>query len=218
EPEPANRPRAYASSEIEALQRSQAYPELAAFETELPQAREAQARVVQLATRMLDDVRAGRAIAADEVRGAVEPMVRSMVRNVDAFLWVDRLRERGAYEYDHALGCSALAAALGRHLGLPEPLLVDLAIGALLLDIGKLRVPAGVLDRPARLGMSEMREVREHVGHSLELLQHGEAIPAHVREMIATHHERFDGSGYPAALTGERIPLLGRIAAVIDSY
>ena len=206
------------NSEIEALQHSQAYPQLAAFDTELPQAREAQAEVVRLATRILDEVRAGRPIAAGEVREAVEPMVRSMVRNADAFLWVDRLRERGDYAYDHALGCSALAAALGRHLGLPEPLLVDLAAGALLLDIGKLRVPPELLARPGTLDAQEMREVQAHVQHALDLLDHGAAVPAHVCEMIATHHERIDGNGYPAALEGDRIPLLGRIAAVIDSY
>ena len=63
-----------------------------------------------------------------------------------------------------------------------------------------------------------MREVQAHVQHALDLLDHGTAVPAHVCEMIATHHERIDGSGYPHALEGDRIPLLGRIAAVIDSY
>lgn len=210
--------RVYDPGEIEALQHSRSYPELAPFETELPQAREAQAEAARFAARILDDVREGRSIPPEHVRDAVEPMVRSVVRNADAFLWIERLRERGSYEYDHALGCSALAAAFGRHLGLPEELLVDLAGGALLLDIGKLKVPGELLARPGPLAPAELRTVREHVGHALELLDAGATVPGHVREMVATHHERLDGTGYPAGLAGDRIPLLGSIAAVIDSY
>src|SRR5690606_12853762 len=145
-------------------------------------------------------------------------MVRSVVRNADAFLWIERLRERGSYEYDHALGCGALAAAFGRHLGLPEDLLVDLAGGALLLDIGKLKVPAELLHKPGPLAPAEIRVVREHVAHALELLDAGTGVPSHVREMVASHHEPLDGTGYPAGLAGDRIPLLGSIASVIDSY
>ncbi|MDH5824444.1 HD-GYP domain-containing protein [Luteimonas sp. RD2P54] len=210
--------RAYAAHEIEALQHSRVYPELASFDAELPQARDAQAQAARLAGRILDDVREGRRISPEDVRGAVEPMVRSMVRNVDAFLWIDRLRTRGAYEYGHALNCSALAAAFGRHVGFPEPLLVDMASGALLLDIGKLQVAPELLARPGPLDAAEMGAVRAHVERALEVLDDSAAVPAHVREMIRTHHERIDGSGYPGGLEGERIPLLGRIAAVIDSY
>src|SRR5690606_10878430 len=210
--------REYDPGEIESLQHSRASPELAAFEAELPQARVAQARTARLWARILDDVREGRQLSPEHVRDAVAPMVRSVVRNADAFLWIERLRERGSYEYDHALGCSALAAAFGRHLGLPEDLLVDLAGGALLLDIGKLKVPAELLHKPGPLAPAEMRVVREHVAHALELLDAGAGVPAHVREMVATHHERLDGTGYPAGIAGDRIPLLGSIASVIDSY
>ena len=96
-----------------------AYRDTASFDDELPRARDAQRAMADFAGRMLDDVRNGRPISQDDVRDAVEPMVRSILRNVDAFLWVDNLRARGSYEYEHALNCSALAAAFGA--GRPPP-------------------------------------------------------------------------------------------------
>ena len=205
-------------ADIRALQGSTSYPERVDFEQELADAREAQVQAAVFAGRVLDDVRNGRPIAPDDVRAAVEPMVRSLVRNADAFLWLDTLRERGAYEYTHALGCSALAAAFGRHVGLPEPLLVDLASGALLLDIGKLRVDPALLASAGVFTADQHREMRAHVAHALAILDESAAVPEHVREMVRTHHEHVDGAGYPAGASGDAVPLLGRIAAVVDAY
>ncbi|VXB44879.1 conserved hypothetical protein [Luteimonas sp. 9C] len=217
-PPPVPRWRSYGSDEIAALQGSTVYPERVEFEQELQQAREAHAQVAVFAERVLDGVREGRAVAVEEVRSAVEPMVRSLVRNADAFLWLDALRAQGDYAYRHALSCSALAAAFGRHVGLPEPLLVDLASGALLLDIGKLRVDPALLASTAAYSEDERARMQAHVEQGLALIDAGGEVPEHVRDMIRTHHERIDGGGYPGGLEGDAIPLLGRVAAVVDAY
>lgn len=188
------------------------------FAEELPKARLAQTRVAEFASRVLDDVRDGKPVAIAEVQEAVTPMVNSVLRNMDAYMWIETLRKRDAYEYSHALNCSALAAAFGRHIGLPDDVLLDLASGGLLLDIGKLRVPPELLARKGALDTSELAQVRRHVEHGLDVLETDGRLPATIRDMIATHHERIDGQGYPARLSDEAIPLLGRIAAVIDSY
>ncbi len=210
--------RHYASDEIHRLRARTMYVDTMAFDDELPRARDARGIVAGFATRMLEDVRLGRALSADEVRSAVEPMVESVLRNADAFLWVDRLRQRGEYAYSHALGCSALCAAFGRHIGFPEDLLVDMAIGGLLLDVGKLRVDGELVDRAGPLTPDEMARMRAHVGHGLAIVDEGRVVPRHVREMIAGHHEREDGSGYPDGLGGDRVPLLAKIAGLIDSF
>lgn len=210
--------RSYRNDEIAALQGSAAYPERVEFEQELDQARVAHAQATAFAERVLDDVREGRAIAIEDVRDAVEPMVRSLVRNADAFLWLDALRSRGAYEYGHALSCSALAVAFGRHVGLPEPLLVDMASGGLLLDVGKLRLPPALLSSDAPYDEAQRRQMQTHVASGLEIIDAGGGVAEHVREMIRTHHEWIDGTGYPGRLEGDAIPLLGRVAAVVDAY
>jgi HD-GYP domain-containing protein (c-di-GMP phosphodiesterase class II) len=204
--------------EIENLQGKVVYTDTESFDDELPQAQQAREQALERVARILDDVRDGRPISPEDVRSAVEPMVRSIVRNRDAFLWVENLGERSAYEYNHALGCSALAVVFGRHIGFPEALLIDMAAGGLLLDVGKLRVPGELLGRPDPLDVEETAVVRRHVEHALDIVDEGDVLPSHVREMIRTHHERDDGSGYPDRLMGSQIPLLGRIAGVVDSY
>lgn len=210
--------RQYDEAEVENLRGHERYRDTVPFEEEVPQARDARRRAAEFAVRMLDDVRDGRPIQVDEVRDAVEPMVRSVLRNADAFLWVESLRQRDAYQYRHALNCSALAAAFGRHIGFPEDLLTDVASGGLLLDIGKARLPSGLVDRDGPLAPTEMADVRLHVEHGLDLLRRSPHFPAHIDAMVRGHHEREDGSGYPDGCPGARIPLLARIAGVIDSY
>jgi cyclic di-GMP phosphodiesterase len=216
--EGGSRAPAPAPRDIEGLRNSVAYRNTATFDDELPLAREAQSRVAEFASRVLEDVRHGRPILPDDVRNAVQPMVSSILRNTDAFMWIESLRKRDAYDYTHALNCSALAAAFGRHIGLPEDLLTDLATGGLLLDIGKLRIPAELFAREGPLDRDETAAVRKHVELGLAALQQTDTVPPHVYEMIRTHHERDNGSGYPDRLPGGRIPLFGRMAAVIDSY
>ncbi len=210
--------RNYSADDIEQMRDRVAYVDTATIEEELPQAKEAQQRVVEFAGRMLDDVREGRPVSNEEIHEAVEPMVRSILRNADAFLWLETLRERGDYDYSHALNCSALAAAFGRHVGFPEDVLGDMASAGLMLDIGKLRVRAELLTRAGALDAAELAEVRDHVQHCLAILDQEGAMPGHMRDMVRAHHERNDGSGYPGGLSGSDIPLLARIAGLIDSY
>lgn len=217
EPAPLAR-RPLDNAEIEKLQSKVVYANTTTFDDELPQAREARALAAELAGKILDDVRSGRTISAEEVRRAVEPMVRSILRNSDAFFWLDCLRKRDAYDYSHALNCSALATAFGRHIGFPEDMLSDLASGGLLLDVGKLRVDEELFARSGPLNSEETAQVQRHVELGLQAIETDDPLPLYVREMIRTHHERMDGSGYPDGLRGEVIPLLGRIAAVVDSF
>lgn len=221
-PPPAQPPaapvRSYATDEIAAMSQQVAYVDTATLEEELPQAIEARQRVVDFAGRMLDDVREGRPVSHAQVQDAVGPMVGSILRNADAFMWLETLRERGAYDYSHALNCSALAAAFGRHVGFPQEILGDMASAGLVLDVGKVRVRAELLARAGALDPGELAEVRDHVALGLELLDRDGTMPRHVRDMIRGHHERVDGSGYPDGAAGNGIPLLARIAGLIDSY
>ena len=203
---------------IEQLQGGQRHEDTASIEEEVPRARDAQLRIAEFARNLLEEVRSGSPISHERVQDAVAPMVSSILRNADAFMWLETLRERGGYDYSHALNCSALLAMFGRHVGFPQEILLDMAGAGLLLDVGKLRVPEGLLARPGPLAAEEWAEARRHVEHCLQILDEDDAIPAHVREMIAGHHERHDGSGYPRGLAGNDIPLLARIAGMVDTY
>jgi|SRR5690606_26211303 len=194
------------------------YRNTADFVEELPQAREALAETACAAASLIDAIAAGGAVDAAEVREAVQPVVQSILRNSDTLFWVNTLRASAGYAYSHAINCSMLAAAFGRHLGLPAELLVDLAGGGLLLDVGKTRLPESLVTRPTALAPAEMARVREHVLQGAEVLESSGEHAPEVIEMVRTHHERWDGTGYPRRLAGLEIPLYGRIAAIVDCF
>lgn len=185
---------------------------------EIPAAREAHADLRALAERIADDLRKGRRLEPGVVRGAVEPMVESLLRNADALFWLMALMKRDDYAYSHAVNCSALAAAFGRHLALPREVLVDLATGGFLLDAGMVALPDEVVKHDGHLDAEALALMRGHVKRSMELLDQAAVTGKWARELVAGHHERHDGSGYPEGLAGDRIPLAGRMGGVIDTY
>jgi len=185
---------------------------------ELPRAREAYAGAEALASRILDDVRAGRDVSAAAVKDVVLPIVDTIVRSPDAFFWIDCLKRRDATAYSHAITCSALAAAFGRHMGFPEPTLATLATGAFLLDFGKALLPVDLLDHPRTLDADQTRAMRRHVEYSVAVVERMGIRDKHIDQMVRTHHERFDGTGYPDHLRNDQIPMFGRFAGLIDSF
>lgn len=185
---------------------------------EIPRAREIHSNLRALAERIADDVRSGRRLEPGVVKEAVEPMVESLLRNSDALFWLMALMKRDDYAYSHAVNCSALAAAFGRHLALPREVLVELATGGFLLDAGMVTLPTEVVHHDGKLDPEAMALMRGHVRRSMELLDQAGVTGKWARELVAGHHERHDGSGYPEGLAGDRIPLAGRMGGVVDTY
>lgn len=167
---------------------------------------------------LLNDTRNDREINLPVLKSAIKPMVQSIVRNPDAYIWLTHLKSMDSYNYHHALSCSVWAVAFGRHLGLPETQLNALAIGCFLFDIGKAKLPRELLNTTRRLSSEEFDQVKQHVLFGLEMVKQTKGVDQQVREMIRTHHERHNGSGYPMGLAGEQIPLFGRIAGIVDAY
>lgn len=194
------------------------YANTVSLQEETPRARKAHAILHHLAATMEDDLRAGRRISAESVRTAVEPMVDSLLRNPDSLFWLISMMRRDDYAYLHAVNCSALAAAFGRHLALPKDVLVDMATGGFLMDIGMTMLPRVLVDPSASGSADDSLRMRDHVAAGLDALEKAGIEGAWTRDMLAHHHERHDGSGYPAGLAGAAIPLAGRIAGIIDTY
>ncbi len=185
---------------------------------ELPQARLAQAQLHAFIGHVLDDLRRGNGFRIADVEAAVLPVVESVLRSADAMFWLNCLRQRGAYEYSHALNCTALAVAFGRHLGFPADKLKCLASGGLLLDLGKAQLPDAIIAHPGPLDREKLALVRRHVEYSLDLLRQSGNASSEVVAMVEMHHERHDGSGYPKGLAGGAIPVYGRLAGLVDSF
>lgn len=128
------------------------------------------------------------------------------------------MKQEDKYTYQHSLGASIWAVALGRQLGLPKSDLRTLAVGGLLFDVGKLRVDKELLNTNRPLTDDEFEQVRDHVRHGVEMIKGGALMNQDILDMVAHHHERHDGSGYPGGLKGDDIPVFARIAAIVDCY
>lgn len=188
------------------------------LQAELPRAEQAMDTLTHGIEGILDDLKQGRGLDLQKLRQGVDDMVDSITRNPAAFGWLREIKRKDSFFYHHALACSVWAASFGRHLGLEVDELRDLALGGLLFDVGKTLLPQHLLvDEESLLG-HEREQMRRHVEHGLEILQDTLGINPQILEMVATHHERHDGSGYPAGLAGSAIPIGGRILGLVDSY
>ena len=194
------------------------YTDQVSIEDELPNAQAAFRTATQMVDLIYADVAGGRELSVELVERAVKPLVASVLRSADAFLYLESMRRHDAYIYSHAISCSALAAAFGRHMGLHEDTVFSLAAGGLLMDVGKTRVPQELLQGPHPLSPEELEIVRAHIRHGVEIAADAGINDPDVLAVLRTHHERHDGSGYPQRLQGGGIPVPGRMLGIIDSY
>ena len=185
---------------------------------ELPATKTALEGASNQVAHIMEDVKEGKNLDIKAVRGIVEPILDSIIRNSEAYMWLSMMQKKSSYIYSHSVDNCALAIAFGRHMGLPKKDLRTLAIGLLMMDMGNVKVPEAILNKKARLTEAEYRIVKKHVGYSVDILNETEGMGEDIRNIALTHHERFDGSGYPNALQGTHIPVYGRMAAIIDCY
>lgn len=198
--------------------RATTYADTVPVQEELPRARDALRSASELLDRIYADIVDGRDLSVEHVRQLVRPLVASVLRSADAFLFLESMRQHDDYTYGHAISCGALAAVFGRQLGLPEETIIGLATGGMLMDVGKTRVSGQLLQRADPLTADEIDILRGHVEHGLAIARSGGIDNPDVIDAIATHHERWDGSGYPNRLAGDAIPMAGRMLAIVDSF
>lgn len=196
----------------------QRYADQTPVEEELQQATELEQKTREVLYSILDDVRLGRSVDTPGAKKAVARMTESVIRNPDALVWLTHLKKKHEYTALHSMRVCVLALALGRHLGYDEERLNILGVGALLHDIGKLRVPAEILDKPDSLTRAEFEIMKEHVPNGMKILENAEGISPTALEVVGRHHERYSGNGYAFGLQGDAIGEFGLISAIVDTY
>lgn len=167
---------------------------------------------------MFQDARMGRAVDLDSAMPLVDEIAGSVMRNAGALIGLARLKTADNYTYMHSVAVCALMVALARQLGLDDAVTRELGLAGLLHDVGKMTLPAAILNKPGKLTVEEFDIVKQHpvAGHAL--LQATGGIGAIALEVCLHHHEKFDGSGYPHGLQGQDISLYARMGAVCDVY
>lgn len=188
------------------------------FEQEICRAQELLRQSKLTVSRMFQDAQAGRTVKTTKVAALVDQVAMSMARNQAALLSITRLKSRHEYTYMHSVAVCTLMINLARALRLDEALVHDIGMAGLLHDVGKMAMPVAILDKPGRLTDEEFALIRDHPARGAALLVRARALPPIAIDVCLHHHEKYDGSGYPDGLAGDRISLYARMAAVCDVY
>ncbi len=167
---------------------------------------------------LLTDVRMGRQIRVDQLEPVVIRITDSILRNPGTLVSLCRLRQADRATFQHSVSSCALLIMFGHHLHLDRTLLHEAGLGGMLHDIGKMRVPNHILNKPGKLTEEESAIMRDHVRLGLETLGRTPGVSSQVMQVAAEHHERLNGSGYPRKLRGFQISPLGRMATIVDVY
>lgn len=198
--------------------RDNVYRDATSVEEELVIAQEVHKQASETVAEIMRHLQVGHTLKLAMIHNVVTDLMQSILRNPDAFSWLTHLKKKDGYSYIHAVDSCALAITFGRHLGLPRESLISLGTGALLFDVGKTRLPDGLLNKPGRLSPEEYQVMKKHVAYGVEIVAHISHSGMEMVDMVRAHHERFDGSGYPNGFRGADIPLFGRIAGILDCY
>jgi putative nucleotidyltransferase with HDIG domain len=167
---------------------------------------------------VMDDIRLGRQIEIGASKAIVEKITSSVMRNGNAMQSMRRLKHLDDYTFLHSVSVCTMLTSFSKAVGLDVATTHDVALGALLHDIGKMRVNLSVLNKPAKLSDEEFLHMKSHVVLGSDLLRQMSGVPKIAFEPLEMHHERFDGSGYPNGLAGMEISQVGRMSAIVDVY
>ena len=168
--------------------------------------------------KVFDSLRNGHKGDLQAVQKAVNPLIEGVFRNQEAVGALLRLKDSGEYRYHHGVSMAVWAAILGRHIGLHRDELEKLAVGCAMCDVGMTQLPPELLDQAENLTDQQRKIIQAHPIMGAQLISESKDVDFEILGVIENHHERADGSGYPRGLDGAAIPLLARIAGLVDTY
>jgi HD-GYP domain-containing protein (c-di-GMP phosphodiesterase class II) len=194
------------------------YPDLAHLEQELPRAKEIQRQAEQAVEQLFEELQQHGTTDFNRAHEVMDGMVESIICNPDALALLSRVKRASAYVYARSVSVAINMLLFGRHLGFPRDHMHLLGAAGLLLDVGTAKVPPAILNKNGRLTPEEYATIKHHVPLGLEMLRECKGISARLLNIVACHHEREDGSGYPLGLRGTEIGVPGKMAAIVDCY
>ncbi len=167
---------------------------------------------------MMQDIRLGKQVDPAKALPVVDEINASMLRNPGALLSLGRIKQADTYTFQHCVSVCALMVSFSHALGLGPDEIRQAGLGGLLHDVGKMKIPNEILNKPGRLTEEEFRIMKSHAALSRELLEITPGISETVIRIASEHHEKMGGCGYPMGLRGDQISQPGRMAAIVDVY
>ncbi|EKE04527.1 MAG: hypothetical protein ACD_20C00052G0002 [uncultured bacterium] len=145
-------------------------------------------------------------------------IVEEVGSNIEKIECISQLRIFDEYTFSHTINVSSMSTALGIVLGFNETDISDLALGALLHDIGKMEVPKDILNKPGKLDPDEFQYMRSHSLLGYQYIKKKMGYDDKVAQVALEHQERYGGGGYPNGLKGKEISLFSQVTAIADVY
>ncbi|WP_442602288.1 HD-GYP domain-containing protein [Paenibacillus sp. KN14-4R] len=164
-----------------------------------------------------DDVRFTKKIPLWDIRQQILPFIMRSSEQQDVFTLFEQLQTKADYTYRHPICVSILAVRIGKWLQMKEPQLTQLAIGALLHDIGKTRLPPDLMDNEEPLLPAEYAYRKKHTHFGYQLIRDTVGTSRRQALIALLHHERLDGSGYPFGIRAGKFDYHSQIVAIADT-
>ncbi len=178
-------------------------------------------RILDQAHRLSQDI----ALAVNDHRTLPKSAIKTVLRDLVDVLaaegigaWIETVRLYHSHTYRHSMLVTGYAVAFGRHMALSAADIELLAVAALLHDVGKVRIPLSVLDKPGKLTHEEFDLIKKHPVFSRDILLDDGQFCAAIVNAAYQHHEFIDGTGYPEGLKGHEIAPLVRMLTIADIY
>lgn len=189
-----------------------------AYEEERVRAEAVYGEARSLVGSLISDVKMGNAIEVGPVEELGREISDSVLANANALLCLSQIREKDKYLMEHSINVGILMGVFARHLGYQDDVLHQMVTGAILHDLGKVRVSDQILHKTGKLTDAEWKEMQNHVLYGEEVLMKSPGISDIAISICAQHHEKLNGKGYPRGLQNDDISMAGRMASIVDIY
>ncbi|WP_031513388.1 HD-GYP domain-containing protein [Desulfofalx alkaliphila] len=157
-------------------------------------------------------------IIPEAVLDSINDILDDLLNNKNIMVNLTDIRSNDDYVFGHSVNVCVLALITGIAMGFPRKKLIDLAVGAILHDIGKMWVPKEILNKPGKLTREEFEVVKKHSEWGYEILRNKANVSIISCAAVYQHHERYNGQGYPQGLVGDQIHELAQIIGLVDMY
>lgn len=167
---------------------------------------------------MFDSVQVGKTLDIGSINGSVNAIIDEIVNNSNVLVNLSEIRSYDGYTFAHSVNVCILAVIIGIKYKLNEFELRELALGAILHDIGKVNIPSHILNKQGKLTQHELTLIRNHSLFGWQMLRRNTDIPLLSAHIAFQHHEQPNGRGYPRHLVDEQIYIYAKIVSVADAY
>lgn len=184
----------------------------------LPKAKFTFEQTKQHVDDLINNISNGEQIDLEASRKAIQDCVKSIEKNANALLWLTQIKQQDEYTSEHCLRVGILAIAFGQFLGFKSTELELLGLCGMLHDVGKIKIPTEILNKPEHLSRIEFDIMKGHTTLGKDVLSAQKGIHKLVIETAHHHHERIDGKGYPESLNASLLHKYIRMISIVDVY